>query len=344
MKSGRAGGIDRVTADMLKADKKYGPKILTTIFEEIWNSEVTPTDWKMGLITKLPKKGDLSDCNNWRGITLLSLTSKIFSRIIHLRLLEAIRGIRPEQAGFLPGRSCPEHIFALRQIFEQCNEWNTGVYANFIDFEKAFDSIHRESLWQILRHYGIPRKIVNIIKMLYVDFSAQVICGNELTDPFKVKTGVKQGCVLSPLLFLIGIDWIMRQTTARTSRGIRLTLYRGLEDLDFADDIVLLSQRQTDMQEKTTTLVEKAQSVGLRVSKKKTKHMRVKTKSKEPVKLKDETIEDVKDFTYLGSNIAIDGTWSYLERQAQDRSQWLSLVDAFCTVEEDDGNLSDDTT
>lgn len=500
MKSGKAGGLDRVTADMLKADMKYGPKFLTTIFEEIWKTEVTPADWKTGLIIKLPKKGDLSDCNNWRGITLLSLTSKVFSRIIFLRLLEAIRvTLRPEQAGFLPGRSCPEHIFALRQIFEQSNEWNTGIYANFIDFEKAFDSIHRDSLWQILRHYGIPKKIVDIIKMLYIDFSAQVICGNELTDSFGVETGVKQGCVLSPLLFLIGIDWIMRQTTAGTTRGIRLTLFRGLEDLDFADDIVLLSQRQTDMQEKTTSLVEKAQSVGLRVSKKKTKHMRVNTKSVEPIQLKDQIIEDVDNFTYLGSNIATDGdieielrtrigkanhafsllhktwksksiklptkmkifksnvlsillygceswkmtkdiakkldtfhrkclrkilgifwpntisnerlyrvtstslisleikkrrwkwighllrrpadhigrialrwtpdgsrkrgrpketwrrtvqnemkgqgwTWSYLERQAQDRSQWFSLVDAFCTVAEDDGNLSDDST
>ena len=99
----------------------------------------------------------------------------------------------------------------------------------------------------------------------------------------------------------------MRQTTAGTSRGIRLTILRGLEDLDFADDIVLLSQRRTDMQEKTSALVEKAQSVGLRVSKKKTKHMRVKTKSEEPIKLKDENIEDVENFTYLGSNIEIDG-------------------------------------
>ena len=247
MRSGRAGGIDGVTADMLKSEMKYGPALLTSIFEEIWDSETTPEDWKTGLIAKLPKKGDMSDCNNWRGITLLSLTSKVFSRVIFKRLLEALQTVlRQEQAGFLPGRSCPEHIFTLRQIFEQCNEWNTGIYANFIDFEKAFDSIHRESLWRILRHYGIPNKIVEIIKMLYSDFSAKVICGNDLTDSFGVKTGVKQGCVLSPFLFLLGIDWIMKQTTDDARRGLRLTIFRSLEDLDFADDIVLLSQnRQT---------------------------------------------------------------------------------------------------
>lgn len=308
MRSGRAGGIDGVTADMLKSEMKYGPALLTSIFEEIWDSETTPEDWKTGLIAKLPKKGDMSDCNNWRGITLLSLTSKVFSRVIFKRLLEALQTVlRQEQAGFLPGRSCPEHIFTLRQIFEQCNEWNTGIYANFIDFEKAFDSIHRESLWRILRHYGIPNKIVEIIKMLYSDFSAKVICGNDLTDSFGVKTGVKQGCVLSPFLFLLGIDWIMKQTTDDARRGLRLTIFRSLEDLDFADDIVLLSQKQTDMQAKTTVLAEKALSIGLKVSKKKTKHMRVKAKSEEPIQLYNENIEDVDDFTYLGSKLSKDG-------------------------------------
>ena len=308
MKSGKAGGIDGVTADMLKTEEHTTPKLLTQIYNVIWSDEAAPPEWKTGLIAKIPKKGDLSDCNNWRGITLLSLTSKVFSRIIFKRLLEALQEVlRQEQAGFLPGRSCPEHIFTLRQIFEQCNEWNTELYANFIDFEKAFDSIHRESLWKILRHYGIPKKIVDIIKMLYSDFSAKVICGNELTDTFKVNTGVKQGCVLSPFLFLLGIDWIMKRTTEGPKKGIRFTLFRCLEDLDFADDIVLLAHRHTDMQAKTTTLSEEASSIGLKVSQKKTKHIRVKAKSNQPIKVYQDDVEDVEDFTYLGSRISKGG-------------------------------------
>ena len=133
MKSGKAGGLDGITADMLKADEVETPVILQSILEDVWNEMVIPKEWTTGLIIKLPKKGDLSNCNNWRGITLLSLTSKIMSRIIHKRLLNALDETL--------------RIFTLRQILEQSHEFNSPVYANFVDFRKAFDSIHRDSLY-----------------------------------------------------------------------------------------------------------------------------------------------------------------------------------------------------
>ena len=201
------------------------PQILTEIFRDIWENEKIPEIWKTGLIVKLPKKGDLGDCGNWRGITLLSLTNKVFSKIIHMRLAQALdTHIRQQQAGFRPGRSCSDHIFTLRQILEQSKEWNAPLYVNFIDMEKAFDSIHRDSLWKILRHYGIPQKLVKIVRILYNDFKSQVICNTELTAPFNVTTGVKQGCILSPFLFLLSIDWIMKQVTSEGRKGIRWTL------------------------------------------------------------------------------------------------------------------------
>ena len=182
-----------------------------------------PEVWKTGLIVRLAKK-DLSDCNNSRGVTFLSLTSKLFSKIILGRMTAALKkDIRNEQAGFRKGRSCSDHIFTLRQIFEQAKEWNSTVYANFIDFEKAFDSIHRETLWCILRHYGIPSKVVNIIRMLYHDCQARVICENQVTESFTIQTGVKQGCILSPFLFSLRIHWVMKNAT-KDQRSIRWTL------------------------------------------------------------------------------------------------------------------------
>ena len=96
-----------------------------------------------------------------------------------------------------------------------------SLYANFIDFEKAFDSIHRDSLWKILRHYGMPSKLVNVIKMFYSDFKSQVICNAALTEVFSVTKGVKQGCILSPFLFILGIGWVMKQVTSGGRGGIR---------------------------------------------------------------------------------------------------------------------------
>ena len=221
MKSGKAPGADGVTAEMLKADVNVTAPILTEIFKQIWEEGQIPEAWKTGLIFKLPKKGDLGDCNNWRGITLLSLTSKVFSRIVLSRLTAVLeKDLRSQQAGFRPGRFCSDHIFTLRQILEQSKEWNTPLYINFIDLEKAFDNIHRESLWKILRHYGVPAKLVRFIAMLYSDFKSQVICDSELTEAFNVSTGVKQGCILSPFLFILAIDWIMKNSTDVRGEGL----------------------------------------------------------------------------------------------------------------------------
>ena len=309
MKNGKAAGIDGITADMLKAEDVMTPKLLRDILEKIWQSEEVPKSWTTGMIVKLPKKGNLTNCNNWRGITLLSVTSKILSRIIHKRLADTLnQSLRQEQAGFRPGRSCSEHIFTMRQIFEQSQEWNTTIYANFIDFQKAFDSIHRESLWSILLHYGIPSKLVDVIKMLYRDSSAKVLCDGTLTNTFQVKSGVKQGCVLSPFLFSIAIDWIMKNTIKEEKRGIQWTLTERLEDLDFADDIVLLAQRHIDMQRKTTDFANNAKQIGLEINKSKTKHIRMNALSTEAIQLDDDLIEEVNEFTYLGSKLTIDGS------------------------------------
>ena len=154
MKSGKAPGADCVNAEILKAGGEVTIGALTEIFEGIWETEETPGDWKM------PKKGDLSLCKNWRGITLLSITSKVFSRVILDRISEALDPLlRKEQADFRKGNSYRDHIFTLRQILEQCQEWKTPFYANFVDFDKAFDSIHIYSLWRIDRLYGIPPRL-----------------------------------------------------------------------------------------------------------------------------------------------------------------------------------------
>ena len=175
------------------------------------------------------------------------------------RLKEALDvKLRPEQAGFRQGRSCADHIATLRIIIEQSLEWQSPLYMTFVDFEKAFDSVDRETIWKLMSHYGIPSKFINITKRLYEDPCCQVIHKGKLTSPFAVNTGVRQGCMLSPMIFLIVIDWIMKKTTAENNTGIQWTFTKKLEDLDFADDIALLSHRQQDAQSKLNRLLEEA--------------------------------------------------------------------------------------
>ena len=301
-KNRRTGGNDYITAELIKADIDTSAAALHKLFNVIWNEEKVPLSWKESQIVKIPKKGNLTECNNWRGISLLSVPGKIFSRVIINRIKKKIDDIlRVEQTGFRSGKSTVNQIFVLRNIIEQCVERNETIYFNFIDFSKAFDSIDRECLWKILGFYGIPKKIISIIKEMYNGSSAQVLVNGELTGKFEIKTGVKQGCVLSGLLFIIVLDWVMRKTVETTHRGIRWDFNTFLEDLDFADDIVLMSSRFQDMQEKTSQLEENAKKVGLTINENKTKVMKINSRNRTKVIINSKEIEETDSFTYLGS-------------------------------------------
>jgi hypothetical protein len=104
--------------------------------------------------------------------------------------------LREEQAGFRAGRGCIDQIFSLRMIIEQSLEWKVPVYINFIDFSKAFDSIHRESLWRIIRSYGVPDKLVRLIKTFYDNYVCCIaLDNNSMSENFNITTGVRQGCL-----------------------------------------------------------------------------------------------------------------------------------------------------
>ena len=307
-KGNKAPGEDRVTADMLKADPAVSARTLVGLFNKVWEEEQVPASWKRGIIVKVPKKGDLTICENWRGINLLSATGKIFCRILLMRMRTGIeRVLREEQAGFRAERSCNDQIFVLRSIVEQSLEWNSSLYINYIDFEKAFDSIHHPTLWKILESYGLPEKVINILKDIYTGNQCCVRHENQQSEWFQVKTGVRQGCVISPVIFLIVIDWVMRRATADKPRGIVWGLTSFLEDCDFADDIALLSHSQKDLQEKTIRVEKIAKSVGLKINSGKTKLMKVKTKSSQKTHANGVEIEEIENFKYLGSYISANG-------------------------------------
>ena len=177
----------------------------------------------------------------------------------------------------------------------------------FVDYEKAFDSIDRETLWKIMKAYGIPEKFIAIVKAFYKNSRAAVIHGDGKSEWFEIKSGVKQGCVMSGFLFLLVIDWIMRRTVDGVRTGIRWRMMDTLEDLDYADDIVLLAEAWRHAQQKLERLNQNGLQTGLKINKKKTESLRINAVNNSAFQVDHEDIKDVTSFTYLGATVTTTG-------------------------------------
>ena len=134
----------------------------------------------------------------------------------------------------------------------------------------------------------------------------RAVLDNSLSDWFSVDTGVRQGCILSSILFLIVIDWIMRQTTSDKPRGLQWTLFSHLEDLDFPGDLAILSVRHNQLQDKTDRLSRHGKQSRLNISTSKTHVMCINTTPIGPITVDGEPLDFVEDFNYLGSLISKD--------------------------------------
>ena len=141
-----------------------------------------------------------------------------------------------------------------------------------------------------------------MIKIMYDDFQCSVLHNGKESLWFKIITGVKQGCLLSPILFVIMIDFVMRRSMM-PGRGIGWIGDSQLDDLDYADDLALLAPELEDLQEKTSRLNEEAKKMGLKINMKKTEIMRMNMGNEDPIQVEGQGLKNVEKFTYLGNII-----------------------------------------
>ena len=267
----KAAGLDEITAEFMKVGGQTIISTLTILLNTCWTSEMVPDKWSKGIIVKLPKTGNLTDCNNWRGIGLLSIPAKILSTILLNRLRSAVDvTLREEQAGFRAGRSCTEQILTLKNIPDQCIEFQKPIVINFNDFKKAFDSVHRESLWKIVKIYGIPEQFIDTFKAIYLNSRCCIKTETGMSIFFLIKTGVRQGYILSTLLFLMVIDFLLSKAVDTVNKSIRWKEENKLAELYFADDTALTADSIEDLKIITTNLEKAAAKVGIKISQDKT--------------------------------------------------------------------------
>ena len=189
LKNGKSAGMDGIPGEIWK----YGGEVLLnrlhTLIVDVWESEEVPKEWRDGIFIPLHKKGDKSICDNYRGISLLSVAGKVLSRVIMMHLEPVLDEILPEtQCGFRNNRSCMDMTFAARQLQEKSMEQQRPIYFAFIDLTKAYNTVNRH-LWQLLEKYGVPAKLLNIIKDLHVGMKGTVRLNGEYSKPFGIKMG-----------------------------------------------------------------------------------------------------------------------------------------------------------
>ena len=173
-----------------------------------------PSEWKSGTLVPHHKKKDKKVGDNYRGISLLNVPGKVLA----LTLLQQLHTIiEPQlmdtQCGFRKRCSTVDQIWVTRQVLEKAAKYQTPVYLCFVDLAKAYDSVDRTALVAIPKLYRVPHQLVDIIQELYTGTGLYVRTEDGVSEDFQVKTGVRQGCVLSPLLFNCVMDRILREAT-----------------------------------------------------------------------------------------------------------------------------------
>jgi hypothetical protein len=302
IKRGKAPGIDNITVELVK---KGGPELLQRIFEllmQIWEQERMPEEWGIGIICPIFKKGDRKECSNYRGITLLNSTYKIFTCLIYNRLAKYSELTLGEyQAGFRPSRSTIDQIHVVRQILEKCYEFGIELHNIFIDFKQAFDKVNRLKLYESLKMLKIPTKLIRLVRMTLTNSRAAVEIYQGRTEVFNIHNGLRQGDALSTILFNLVLEAALLKIDLRGNISTRTKQLCA-----YADDVVIIARTQNALKETFITLQKEAEKQGLIINTSKTKYMKLTRKTnvtKQDMEVNGTSYEAVNQFIYLGSQI-----------------------------------------
>jgi len=206
-KKGKSPGESGIAVECFQA-LADDEETLTLVHETIldfWRSELTCfEEWRVGRLKLLPKKGDPRDLSNWWGIMLLEAIAKVVGSIIASRLETLLSKVGVEyQNGFMRRRGCADGIFSLKMALLKRKEHGLGTWALHVDLVKAFDSVDRSLMFDILRRYGVPDHLVHLIRMLHTGLTVRMTVGEVEVEMPTTVGGVKQGCTLAATLFLL---------------------------------------------------------------------------------------------------------------------------------------------
>ena len=345
MANSKAVGPDDLPAEVIKLFLDGDQGLLYdfhAIIVAVWQTGEVPQQWKDATIKVLFKKGDMMECGNFRGISLVAHAGKVLLKIVATRLSHYCEreGILPEeQNGFRPRRSTLDMLFVVQRLHELARKKCTAIFACFVDLTKAYDSVDRDLLWDVLRRFGLPPKMLAVIHHFHEGMRARVRTDDRhCSDWFDVGQGLRQGCNLAPLLFnlffaamlMVSVDEFAKDTevmadmvkignpVATGKKGgkageaaISVMDPAALWGMLYADDAGIVSRSPESLEKMMSIIVRVAGWFGLMVSEPKTETMCMLPKGMEEcpftVSAAGQTYKQTDSFVYLGRTITADG-------------------------------------
>ena len=328
----KSPGMDGIPAEIFKTAGPAALEALHPLLTSIWEEEDVPKEFRNATFVSLFKnRGSKMDCSNYPDISLLSVAGKILARVILNRLIT--KHLRRKPAGspvWIPPKP-QHHRHGLCTPGAKVHRTEYGPRCRIIDLTKAFDTVNREALWVILSKLGCPTKFVNLIRQFHEDVTGQVVSDCEASEPFSISNGVKQGCVLTPVLFnmfftcvlshairefeqgvclryrLDGSLFDLRQITAKT-KTVEKTVLEAL----FADACALMAHRESDFQIIVNKFAEASRLFGLTIGRGETEVLfqsaPAAVEHRPTISIDGTQLKTVDDFKYLGSVISSDGS------------------------------------
>ena len=312
LKNNKTGGSDGLVGELLKYGGSGMVDLLQQLFSVIWHEEMVPPQWREGLIVNLFKKGDKEDPGNYRGITLLSVVGKVFCKILNDRLVKHLdegQALHEGQAGFRKKRSCIDNVYTLNEIVQGRLREGKKTYAFFLDVQKAYDTVWRNGLWVKLWDLGVRGRMWRVIKRMYEASRSAVLLDGEKSASFSLEQGVAQGCSLSPILFSVFINDLLKEVE-KAELGIHLGEGGKIGGMLFADDFVGLSDSKEQLQKLIDVVYSYCSKWRLKANITKSAVMVFTKEAVEGTwKWGEHDLPTVAKYTFLGIDFASNGAW-----------------------------------
>ena len=219
--------------------------VLHSICQQLWKTQQWPQDSKRSVFISVPEKGNAKECSDYCTIALISHPSNVMLKILQARLQQYTNHELPDvQAGFRKGRGNRDQIANICFITKKARGFQKNIYFCFIDYAKAFDCVDLNKLWKILQEMGISDHLTCLLRNLYASQEAAVRTGHGTTNWFQIGNGVCQGCILSPCLYNLYAEYLMRSAGLdEAEAGIKIA-GRNINNLRYADDTTIMAESE----------------------------------------------------------------------------------------------------